>query len=334
MKVAVIGAGLAGLAVSCFLLDRPGVEVTLFDPKGIGGGASGASTGLLHPFCARLAIKSWLADEAMQEALFLLDRAEAALQCKAAVRSGILRLAMTKAQQEVFRVRAQTHQEVLWLEPDEVQEKAPHAKAYPGLWIASGVTLFPKLYLQGLFLHCKTRGMKFEPHKIESLDALSHFDQIILCTGFDVQQFPLCSSFILEPTKGYALRCKCNEKGLPFSLIASGHISVAEEPNTCLVGSTYEHNFQDLSADPKAIQELIGKVQTFYPNAGSFEILEVMIGARTSIPKGYRPIAERISERVSLFTGLGSRGHLYHGLLGKRMAEICFDSTLENGYDR
>ena len=41
MKIAVIGAGLSGLSLACQLIDSGQCAVTLFDCKGIGGGASG-----------------------------------------------------------------------------------------------------------------------------------------------------------------------------------------------------------------------------------------------------------------------------------------------------
>lgn len=49
MNIAIIGAGFSGLALAYFLL-QSSAHVTLFDAVGIGGGASGIATGLLHPY--------------------------------------------------------------------------------------------------------------------------------------------------------------------------------------------------------------------------------------------------------------------------------------------
>ena len=51
MKVAIVGAGFSGLACAWHLLhmQTEPPQVTLFDRKGIGGGASEITAGLIHP---------------------------------------------------------------------------------------------------------------------------------------------------------------------------------------------------------------------------------------------------------------------------------------------
>lgn len=62
---AVVGGGFAGCAVAWHLLAaaraRAPIAVTLFDGAGLGGGASGAAAGLLHPFTPRGRVRggSW-----------------------------------------------------------------------------------------------------------------------------------------------------------------------------------------------------------------------------------------------------------------------------------
>lgn len=45
MRIAIIGAGFSGLAAAWYFLQQPHLEVTVFDKKGIGGGASGVAAG-------------------------------------------------------------------------------------------------------------------------------------------------------------------------------------------------------------------------------------------------------------------------------------------------
>lgn len=319
MKVAIVGAGLAGLGVSSFLLDR-NVEVTLFDPKGPGGGASGVSTGLLHPFPARTALRSWMASEGMSASWNLIEKVEQSLGSPVAERSGILRLASNERQISDFKKRAQEDPEAIWWEKEQVIEKVPNAAPFPGLWIPSGGTIYSKLYLQGLYKLALQKGLQFQKASIRSTDELASFDQIVLATGYEVARFPECASLLLEPTKGHTIVCKWPYEKLPCSIISSGHISPTEDPALCQIGSTYEHNFQNLDPDPKAVEVLKEKAALFFPPAASLEVVELRVGVRTSIPKGYRPIVEKVSPKVWVFTGLGSRGLLYHALLGEQLA--------------
>ncbi len=75
MKIAVIGAGFAGLAACVFARDG-GHEVELYDAVGIGGGASGVACGLIHPFLSKGKGKAVRADEALDEALALIRRVD------------------------------------------------------------------------------------------------------------------------------------------------------------------------------------------------------------------------------------------------------------------
>ncbi len=303
MKVAIIGAGLAGLAVAWHLQDRK-AEVSLFGP--LGGGASGVSTGLLHPFPGKMALPSWKAKEGMQATFKLIDAAEKSLGKLVANRSGIFRFALQSIQREKFCLRP------------EWREKSPIAAAenLPGLWISEGTTVYSRLYLEGLFQACLAKGVHFNETKIKSLKTLSQFDRVVLAAGHETLRF---LDLPLEPVKGQALLCRYKEP-LPLSLIGNGHITPTEDPQLCQVGSTYEHNFTDVLPHKKVIPELLAKVTVFYPPAKDFEVVEVRAGIRLGKKGISKPYVAQVDPRTWVFTGLGSRGLLYHAFLGKSIA--------------
>jgi glycine/D-amino acid oxidase-like deaminating enzyme len=320
MRIAIVGAGVAGLALSYFLLDQPGVEVTLFDPKGAGGGASGVSTGLLHPFPGKNALRSWRASEGMEATWNLISEVEKIAGHPVAERTGIIRTALSDRQVKDFRKRARLDPEAIWWEPEELLAQIPHATPAPALWIPSGGTVYSPLYLQALAQAAQKKGVRFEPRRVRATEELADFDQIVLATGFETTQFAECAHLPLEPTKGHVLVCHWPGERLPCSLVSMGHISATEDPHLCQIGSTYEHNFKTLQPDPRAIQELKTKAAAFYPPAADFEVIDLKVGIRTSPKEGYRPLIERLSPKLWVFTGLGSRGLLYHALLGRELA--------------
>jgi len=280
VKIACVGAGLAGLAVTWHLLQRLGREVDLFDPGGIAGGASGIASGLLHPFPGKQALLSWRAEEGMAASEELLRVAEEALGRAVCARTGILR-------------------------------------ADKGLWIPEGKTVFSALYLEGLWRACEKRGGKLVREKVGALEELKEYDGVVVATGFETLRFPECAHLPLKKTPGQVLTCLWKEP-LAYSIVADGHIALTEERELCRVGSTYEHG-EALSTNVE--QELKQKIAKFYPPVLDFEVVDVRSGVRISPKLGYKPIVESVAKNIWVFTGLGSRGMLYHALLGKEVAE-------------
>ncbi len=309
--VAVVGAGYGGLSL-CWHLLQLGIGVTLFDAVGVGGGASGASTGLLHPYPAKLARRSPRADEAMEAAGELIAIAEHALGGPVASHSGIVRFAMNEEQTKAFQ---EPFSDAASLDEEAIRKRFPDVTATAGLWIPRGKTIFAGPYLKGLWLACEQRGAIFQGRRIENLEELNDFDGIVLASGADLERFHLP----VNPRYGQALLCRWpNEmEKLPCSLIGYGHLSLTEDPDLCLLGSTYENEF-----DLKRALSLRDQIGSFYPPARTFEIIDVKRGIRMASKQGVLPIIQQIGPSRWVFTGLGSRGLLYHGLYGKELAQI------------
>lgn len=270
MKIAVVGAGYAGLAVTWHLLQK-NHDLTVFDG---GEGASHVSTGLLHPAPGRLAKPTWRADEGMKASRELLE----VVGRDSYLQNGIFR----------FREGKKT-------------------------FIPEGITVFSRKYLMDLKKACQSA--KFVQHWVKSLDELAHFDKIILTVGCETLSFV---DLPLKKTIGQCLVCECPEP-IPISLLGLGHITPTEEPNVCLVGSTYEHTDRP---DPQKALALIDQVAQFYPIAKSFKILGICSATRISPKVGYRPFLQKVDPRIWVFTGLGSRGLIYHALFAKDLGHM------------
>ncbi len=310
MKIAIVGAGYGGLSLCWHFLQHDGCEVTLIDANGIGAGASGASTGLLHPYPAKLAKRSLRAEEAMREAHALLEVAGAGV----ASHSGIVRLAMNNDQKKAYQASLPDAE---FLDEEAVKSRFPKAISSGGLWIPQGKTVFSKPYLEGLWQACEKRGAKLHLQPLQDLKELDAFDAAVLANGHKILSFKECADLPLKTRHGQALVCRwpASEPPLACSLIGRGHLSLSEDPSLCLLGATYENTF-----DPKRVEALREQIGVFYPPARDFEILDVRRGVRIAPKEGYLPLVQSISKKVWVFTGLGSRGLLYHGLYGKELS--------------
>ena len=99
---------------------------------------------------------------------------------------------------------------------------------------------------------------------------------------------------------------------------------------TCILGSTYEHEFNTPNPEPEvAIPELRKKVESFFPKLAKAEVLDIRAGIRAST-KGQRlPIVGNVSEKVWFITGMGSKGLLYHAWLGECLATAILENEPE-----
>lgn len=325
-KIAIIGGGLAGLSTCFHLLQYPEMEITLFDPS-IEMAASTVSTGLLHPFPGRHARCALMGKEGMLETFNLLEIAEKEMERSVADRSGILRLAITPDLQSHFQKRATLDKDAIWLDVEDVLQKVPQAIPVPGIWIPKGASVYSKLYLEGLKKACKKKGANFKADHIASLKELSSYDTIVIAAGFESLDFPECSHLPLEPVKGQVLVCRWQER-LPFALVSMGHISPTQDPQICQIGSTYEHYFASRAPDPEIKDLLLKKAAAFYPLALDFEVVDIKAGVRLGAKFNPRPIVEKINPKTWVFTGLGSKGLLYHALFGKKLAQAIHSNSL------
>ncbi len=113
MRIAVIGAGFSGLGAAWHLLDQsPSSKVVLFDPGGVGGGASGMAAGLLHPYVGEEGRRSVLATEGLDATKALIGVAEEKLGRKVADRNGIMRQALNDELRVMFHSHSRQHGDI------------------------------------------------------------------------------------------------------------------------------------------------------------------------------------------------------------------------------
>jgi glycine/D-amino acid oxidase-like deaminating enzyme len=292
VRIAVVGAGLAGLGVTYFLVQK-GFSVTLFDENGIGFGASQIPIGLCHPYVGRSGKPSKFSTEALLLTKELIENAEKTSGKNLANRNGILRLDWTPFE---------------WY-PDL-------QKMSEGVLICSGMTVFLNEYVHALYASLK--NVDLVKKKISSKKELEEFDKIIFAMGFGMNQFDLPVKYV----KGQVVIGSIKKPLERTVMKARGHLSPMQG-NKVQLGSTYEHHFSSCEPDREvAERDLSKKLEAFFPIPDEFIIDECKAGVRVCVKEGYLPIVQKWSEKVYLFTGLGSRGLLYHAYYGRHLANL------------
>ncbi|MEM8727180.1 MAG: FAD-dependent oxidoreductase [Chlamydiota bacterium] len=316
-KIAVVGGGFSGLALCYHLLAR-GKNVTLFDGKGIGGGASGIASGLLHPYPGQSTRLSWRGKEGMEATKRLLKLVGGDVYKE----SGILKIAVTPKREKVLRKLANRYEDIEWWDADRCRDFIQGIRYLPGIFIKSGITVHALLYSKRLWEVCESLGCRLEQRQV-FLDDLETFDVVVLAVGGGIRRFAVREKLDLKFNKGQILVCR---KPRHFendgSLIGKGYLALSEDKDRCYLGATYERDFETEEPCPATATGLIFKqIRQFIPSHQSFKVEQCLAQIRVVSSAGYRPVVEKLDDRLYVITAMGSRGLLYHALLGKELAE-------------
>ncbi len=311
MKIAIIGAGFCGLGLSYFLLRSGLCHVTLFDPNGIGGGASGIAAGLLHPYAGEQGRRSWKASEGIEATLGLLKSIEVATGRIVASYGGVVCMAHSEERKATFIRHIERF--------GDVKRIDDHC-----FLIKSGITVHSQSYLQGLWEMIVQAGGILVQKPVASLSDLESYDHIVLAAGSGLLGFLEAKRLRFRCTKGQVLTAEVPpplQKGLQ-STISKGYLVQGESPGICYLGSTYERLFSSEAPDRSfAEQEILPKVAVFFPQVDQLRVVNCSSGARVTRSGHYHPIIARFSGSTWALTGMGSRGLLYHAYLGELLAQ-------------
>jgi glycine/D-amino acid oxidase-like deaminating enzyme len=338
LHVAIVGAGFAGLSLAWHLLKSDQVSCTLFDESGIGKGASGIASGLLHPFPAAASHYSFMGQEALHESMCLLHEAQKHTLEPIADTTGILKLALTDEEKKHYSALSRRYLGLKWL--SSAHQATQGIAVCPALLIEQGITVFSERYVQALWSSCQTKGALLQIEKIHNLNQLSEYDFKVFCHGPSIHTWD--PHLNVQLIKGQILVCQAPYPLTQRSLIAKGYIVTTSDPLIYILGSTYERHYTDSGPDESTATKLIfEQCSSYLQCAQDFKVLECRAAIRVSYPKTHLPIIKKYTKDFYAMTAFGSRGLLYHGLLGKQLAEsilyeddrrISREFFLEHGY--
>ncbi|CAH8360197.1 unnamed protein product [Eruca vesicaria subsp. sativa] len=379
LRYAVLGAGFAGISVAWHLLkDCPkelSLSVDVYDEVGIGGGASGVSGGLLHPYSPKGSKLLWHGAECWRECLELLNVAETAAASSSAVekgdcnhsfgnfmvrRRGILRPATNAKTLSLMTDNARNCLAgcvVETIDKDVAQNLVPNL-GLPlncAFYLPGAMNVNPQRYLQALFKACQNSAMEslgrtnitlVKKSIDDVLELEGEYDAVVICLGSKVNFLPgLTGKLPLRTCRGVITHLQLHDsvresypEGGP-SILSDAWLAV-QGPRDIHMGSTWEWQSRNYSPDvsaeevSKALAELLPKASAVYPDIDKWEFAGARAGLRAMPPvtsHGSLPLlgcvdqllgaAEGGSCKFWVFGGLGSRGLLYHGWLGKLIAK-------------
>jgi glycine/D-amino acid oxidase-like deaminating enzyme len=321
LKIAIIGAGFAGLACAWHLLElSPKISVTVFDKKGLAGGASGVSAGLLHYATGPKARPTARSLEGFAAAKALIHVAMKHDPSIIIHKTGILRIAASPEQAEHFACSAETHNSLKLCSPEETLNLDPRSLSLTSLLVTEGMAIDPKRYLNALWQELLLKGATLEKTEVERLNELKGYDHVIVAAGFDSSRFPEIEVFKLRPIKGQVLDLEWPTDPLERALIHKKYLTMTNNPQVCTLGGTFEKGRSDPEADAKEAAKLLFPEILKAYRLPSQKIIDCRAGIRTNTA-GHQALAQKVKEGLWVLTALGSKGLLLHSLLAKNLSK-------------
>lgn len=324
--ILIVGAGLAG-ACAAFTLSRDH-HVRVLDANEPASGASGAAAGLVNPFMGRRARPVWRLREALDAVSTLLDQADAS---ELVPDTGVLRPAVEPDQVEPFREAAEEYPDLAtWLPPDTVRKRYSDVQADRGaLFIPRGGAVDVGAMVRALLAAAGDRGAVVEMdapviHWQETPDAAVveverglqteelHVDCVLLALGYGYTPFPEVRRLGLDGVKGQTVRVRRPAVLTEAFPPLSGRGYVVPDGDTLILGSNYDHDFDDRSPDPDATAYIREKTARMVPGVDQTEIVGVTAGVRVMHSETNRPLLGPLPGRARIWTltALGSKGLL------------------------
>lgn len=321
-KVAIIGAGFSGLATAWYLLKR-NFQVTVFDSPDDKQKASSIAAGLLHYYSGQHAKLNRNGQESYEVTCRLLEIASEAIGEKVFETSKLLRPALNELQSRDFQLAASHYHDVRWMTSAECQELVPGMAAKPGIMIESALTVYTDLYLKGLAHAVRQSQGEIIERQIEELKELEEFHHVVLAPGNGLFKLVPSLPIKLGRVKGQILEFEW-PKDLPplaYPLNSQAYILMNQDRTKCFVGATFERDFAVSTPDVEtAIHAIMPKAVALFPSIERMRLLNCRAAVRVTGLQ-HLPCITQIDAKISLITGMGSKGLLYHAAYAKALVD-------------
>lgn len=338
----ILGAGLAGLSLADTLSER-NVSTVVIDRSGIAAGASGTPGALVNPATGRRATKAWRAEECYKAISENLQKiaAFAGPDKPFYHNNGLLRPAllekMARKMKKQYDKTSWPDGWCIWKTESEIKKMHPGIKCVDGgLWLPIGLSVNSGEYLTAYGSYLEQQGVKFilnadvtvnrkeDSWLISTGGEQVRAKNVVFATGFSITESRYWKWLPIHPVKGQVAEFELPEGKLSFthSISSLGYISLVGNSNSFVQGSTYEHDFDDLSTDREGEQYLRKRMQRTLPRLEEkVRLKSQWAGVRASTPDK-KPVAGTHPEieNLHVYTGLGSKGLLYSKYLADHLA--------------
>ncbi|MEX0944511.1 MAG: FAD-binding oxidoreductase [Balneolaceae bacterium] len=346
---AVFGAGISGTAIANELSKRD-KSVLLIDPY-VSENAPGPPAGMVNPATGKRAKLGWRSLECMTALRDLIEELSRSSGRNDLISdSGVIRPAINETLAENFRDALENFDWpegwIRWMDQEEVAAFNPEiASNHGALFLDSGFTVFVDRYLNTYRQYLRKKGVECRYDKAEytvdeqgsgfkihfSPDEILKAEHVILAAGHHTPFFKEWKYLPLHRVKGQVVWFEADsDLNWDHGTSAMGY-SLRFGKRDLIVGSTYEHHFDNLETTDEATDQIRQKLNKMFPQLSNrLTIKGQMAGARVTSPNRL-PVIGRHPEikNLCIYSALGSTGLLFSQYVGSLLAgHLVFDTPI------
>lgn len=350
----VYGAGLAGCAIANYLLNA-GKSVLIVDPRVDLDGTPGPPAALVNPAMGRYAKLSWEAEAchaAIRERAYELMQFSG--QTDLIAETGVMRPAINEDLAVNFKAAIDAHDWpegwISWIDADETMQRVPALDQPQGaLFLPHGFTVYVEKYQNAYRKLLSSKGATFTTeefirkelpngqYELSSSSGEVHTSEnIIVAAGSGSLDFPEFSEVPLHRVKGQIATFEADhDLDWEIAVSAMGYI-LRIGARGIVVGSTYEHNQNNLDLTEQAYQQILYKMFKIMPSlSGRIRKTGQQAGIRVTTPNKLPVIGRHPSHLgLSIYTALGSKGLLFSEFVGAILGDhLVNDAPISEDLD-
>lgn len=353
MKVVVIGAGVAGLALA-WKLAGEGCEVTVVERGAVGLGASAVAAGMIAPL-AEFGDESGAVAEFARKSSILwpefVKRVEADSGLKVRYQQG--GAVLTAATETQLGILRHAHPALPLWDASTLRERMPLLAPLAGaLWAEGEAHVDTPRLMVALAKAAERRGARlrlFETARrllvvkdraagVETAAGTVHADLVVLAAGAwsgRLEGVPPDVLPPIHPVKGETLvLIPPHGQALPSALIWGNGIYLVPREEGVLVGATVELAGQDDKPSARAASWLIGQASVLLPGAEGWRRAAHRASLRPASPDGAPLLGMSRLEGLAIASGQYRNGILFAPMLAEMACGVVSGREVEPAFER
>jgi glycine oxidase len=357
MKVLIVGAGVAGLAIGWRLAQR-GADVEILERGIAGRGATWASAGMIAPHAEHLHDGDTLSDFASRSRAewpgFAHDMEAASGQSIFYRESGSLIVTDSAERARALAARAAAPGQGAagtWLPCDRLREREPllSAAMLGGLHLsedaqvdnrALGDALCTAAMKAGVRLRerCEVRSLIRDGGHMRGVVTASgpiEADRIVLACGAwmnRIADFGSVGPPLVKPVKGQMIACEPPPGlALPQSLIWGADVYLVPRKDDLFIGATVEDANFDTSISREARDFLLAAAARLIPSLADWRVTEMWAGLRPRTPDDAPVLGATATPGLYVASGQFRNGILFAPVVADVMCRIILEEEIYHG---